>query len=57
MTNKISLVDDWQVQNCIIQDCKNGLYVSSAGDTNTGCAISLHSSANRGWGIDDEFFR
>ena len=54
MTNKSSIADDWQVQNCLIQNCENGLYVSSAGDTSAGSAVGLHSSSNRGWGIYDE---
>lgn len=45
----------WQIQNCRVDGCENGLFLDPA-DTNAGCAITLDCSSNRGWGIHDNSF-
>ncbi len=52
MTGKPSEASDWQIQNCIVQNCENGLYINGS-DANVGCAIELYAGSNRGWGIFD----
>jgi len=55
VTNKISDANDWQIQNCLVQFCENGLFVKGS-DVSAGCAIALHCDSNRAWGIIDNSF-
>lgn len=47
--------NNWQIQNCRVDDCNNGLFVKGS-DANAGCAIALDCSDNREWGINDNSF-
>jgi len=47
--------NSWQVQNCLIGNCHDGLYCWGS-DVNAGCAIDVSCTGNRGWGIWDASF-
>lgn len=47
--------NNWEVSRCLIQNCRNGLFVDG-NDANAGAATLVDAISNRQWGIFDSSF-